>query len=141
MKKKLSDEEFAAFERKLEERNDIAAHKEMGEGMMFAVTEKAKRPAGRDGVCTYCQEPFGATHKSDCVLVQKKVTVRMIVEYEINVPASWDGDMIEFHRNESSWCADNALDELEGIIERDGCLCQACRFEYVGNDSKPFLDE
>lgn len=108
---------------------------------MFKVTEKAKRPAGRAGVCTYCKEPINGFHKDDCVLISKKVKVRMTVEYEIEVPASWDAEMVEYHRNEGSWCADNAIDELEAVAERNGCLCDICRFEYVGNESDPFLSE
>jgi hypothetical protein len=40
--------------------------------------------------------------------------------------------MIEFHRNDSSWCAGNIMDELEAIAKPSGCLCEHVSFEYVG---------
>ncbi len=64
----------------------------------------------------------------------KKVRIRLIVEYEIQVPKDWDKDMIEFHRNESSWCAGNALEELEELSEQDGrngCMCDDFKCEYI----------
>ena len=62
----------------------------------FMVTEKAKRPASKEQQCFYCQQPIGGRHKVDCVLVSKRVKIRMTVEYEIEVPADWDEDLIEF---------------------------------------------
>lgn len=111
------------------------------EPQVFTVTEKAQRPARMNGACFYCQQKIGHAHKQDCVLIKKRVRVRMIVEYEIDVPAHWDAQHVEFHRNEGSWCADNAISELEEIQERDGCLCHAARFEYLADTSGPELDE
>ena len=108
--------------------------------MRFIVTEKAQRPADMNGHCFYCQQPIGSAHEDDCVLVKKRVKVRMTVEYEVEVPARWDKEQIEFHRNEGSWCSDNALAELEEL-EGDGCLCPITEFEYLGGDSEPFLGE
>ena len=67
----------------------------------------------------------------------------MTVEYEIEVPADWDAAQIEFHRNESSWCSNNAIQELEKLFGRDDvpCICDATTFKYVGNESEPQLDE
>lgn len=66
----------------------------------------------------------------------RKVIVRMTVEYEVSVPADWDRNMIEFHRNDGSWCADNAISELEAISDEDNCLCPITKFEYV-KESNP----
>jgi hypothetical protein len=108
----------------------------------FIVTEAAKRPALPNAAsCFYCQQPIGDSHKSDCVLVKRKVTVRMVVEYEIEVPAHWDKEQIEFHRNRGSWCSDNAMDELEQLQEADGCLCARMRFALVRDAGEPFLVE
>jgi len=109
--------------------------------MTFYVTEKAMRPASDKRRCFYCLAPIGDEHKQDCVLVKKKVTVQMKISYEITVPASWEKHQIEFQRNDGSWCADNAISELEEIAEKEGCLCNRAEFEYIGGDSKPFLDE
>ncbi|QEE24483.1 hypothetical protein CS053_08210 [Rhodanobacter glycinis] len=108
---------------------------------MFTVTEKAQRPARMDGKCFYCQQAIGATHKDDCVLVSKKVVVRMIVEYEVEVPQEWNAAQVEFHRNAGSWCSNNAMRELEELQEAQGCLCHAARFEYVKDASEPYLSE
>lgn len=96
-----------------------------------------------DGRCFYCRQPIGAAHKHDCVLIQKRVKVRMIIEYEVDVPSTWDGDMVEFHRNESSWCAGNAIAELEDRFGGDGqsCGCGAIEFDYVEDTSGPFVAE
>ena len=109
--------------------------------MDFIVTKKAQRPAGRAGECFYCGQAIGERHRDDCVLVQKRVKVRMIVEYEVDVPAFWDKERIEFHRNDGSWCADNALAELRKLSKQDGCLCAKTAYQYIGGDSDPFLRE
>ena len=53
-------------------------------------------------------------------------------------PHDWDAEMFEFHRNDSTWCADNALDDIEEFKEKKGasCLCammQAKFLEVVDN--------
>lgn len=95
-----------------------------------------------DGTCFYCRQRVGKEHKPDCVLIVKKVRVRMTVEYDVTVPADWDADMVEFHRNDSSWCKDNAIEELRALAESDaGCLCQHTEFEYIGDVGGPMLSE
>ena len=98
----------------------------------FKVTpENGPRPAGSPDHCFYCEVPVGGYHDSECVLRIRTVVVRMTVEYEIEVPESFDKDLIEFGRNEGTWCASNAMKELDKLIEDDGCLCNFARFEYV----------
>lgn len=110
--------------------------------MTFIVTPEAARPAGLPDRCFYCDRPVGDTHdEGECVLVKRKVRIRMTVEYDINVPAHWDKGRIEFHRNDGTWCADNALDELAAEASREGCLCPHTRFEYVREVCEPFLEE
>lgn len=108
---------------------------------MFEVTEKACRPLGPPGHCTYCGAVLGSLHKVDCALISKKVLVRMTVEYEVDVPFHWGKEEVEFHRNEGSWCADNSIEELERLAQDKGCLCGVVKFEYTGCDSIPFLSE
>lgn len=110
----------------------------------FLVTEKAMRPASKERRCFYCLEPVGGCHKSDCVLVSKRVMVRMVVEYEVEVPSDWDKEAIEFHRNDSSWCANNALDELGklyGEEEEATCMCWCTKFDYLRDTSESYLSE
>ena len=111
---------------------------------MFIVTEKAQRPGGagiRDGQCFYCGQSIGQEHKKNCVLVKRKCKVRVTIEYEVWAPAHWEKDDIEFHRNESSWCASNLMRELDELDDKDGCLCPAATFEFVEHTSEPYLDE
>lgn len=109
----------------------------------FIVTTAAARPAGPPDECFYCYQKVGTPHKSECVLVCKKIKIRMIVEYEAERPASWDKHQIEFHYNDSSWCAGNALQELKTYTEKanNTCLCNEAHFEYVEDVSEPYLSE
>lgn len=110
--------------------------------MNFIVTSEAMRPASPDSrQCFYYQQPINQPHKQTCVLIKKKVLVRMTVEYEIEVPASWNKQMIEFFRNEGSWCSDNALNELENLSEDKGCLCSVMEFECLVETGNSYLDE
>ena len=108
----------------------------------FIVTEKAQRPARMDGTCFYCMQPIGAEHKPDCVLIHKRVKVRATIEYETEIPNWWGNKEFEFHRNEGSWCANNMVGELKKYVEeKPGCLCGHAEFEYLGEESEPYLDE
>lgn len=129
----------------------------------FRVTEAAMRPASARRQCFYCHSPVGGVHGAECVLVHRRVVVRLEAkrlgvshEYEIDVPAHWDDYDIEFHRNDSSWCANNALRELPPeIVARLGrpdapddetpCLCSDVTFAYVsdveGDRGKPWAKE
>lgn len=110
--------------------------------MKFIVTEKSQRPAQKDlGKCFYCHQPIGSEHKSDCVLIMKKVKVRMTIEYEVEVPADWSKEMVEFHRNESSWCAGNAIAELESLGDGNECLCGVATFECLDDNGEAYLSE
>lgn len=108
----------------------------------FIVTKAAMRPASSELKCFYCNQDIGEAHKLDCVLVNKKVRIKMTVEYTVDVPSSWDEDMVNFHRNESSWCADNALEELQEYLHaEDWCLCGAANFEFIEDVGEPYLKE
>ena len=45
------------------------------------------------------------------------------------VPSDWDEEMINFQRNESSWCANNLIDEL---AKREPCICSITEAKFVG---------
>lgn len=109
--------------------------------MKYIVTKNSMRPACPKEECFYCQQSIGEEHKEHCVLIKKKVKVRMVVEYEIDVPASWDADDIEHHRNAGSWCTDNAIEELLGLSDKNGCICNLARFEYISDCSAAYVDE
>lgn len=109
--------------------------------MSFIVTEKAQRPSKMDGTCFYCGRKIGNPHGNNCPLIRKTVTVRMTVDYEINVPSDWDKDMIEFHRNESGWCSNNAIAELEKLREKLECLCDVIEYRCLSDEGELFLAE
>jgi hypothetical protein len=87
--------------------------------------------------CYYCREAVGTPHRPDCVKVVKRVKVRLTVEYEVEVPASWAKEDVEFHRNDGSWCSDNLIPELEALAESQGCLCGVTHFDYVADVPGP----
>jgi hypothetical protein len=113
----------------------------------FKVTKKAMRPASTEERCFYCNEKIGDYHTEDCVLITKTVQVKMTVTYPVEVPAHWSKRDVEFHRNDSSWCCNNAIAELDAIsneLEKKGecfCLDDNMRFEYAGGDTEPKLNE
>lgn len=95
--------------------------------------ENGPRPAGKQTECFYCHKQIGEQHEWECVLRERRVIVRMTTEYEIDVQESWTKENIEFHRNDSSWCATNALDELVAIYQdsETKCMCPSTSFEYI----------
>lgn len=59
--------------------------------------------------------------------------VRMTVEYEVERPDDYDTDLLDFQLTESSWCADNALEEIKEYLNKDRtCLCNIAQFEVLG---------
>ncbi len=114
----------------------------MADTQAFIVTKAAERPAELDsGKCFYCQRKVGERHAEDCVLIKKEVRIKLTLEYDVTVPASWGKETVEFHRNEGTWCADNLLDELTELTEHGFCLCGRAHFSYVKDRTKPSLEE
>lgn len=62
----------------------------------------------------------------------KTVLIKATISYNIEVPIEWDNDMIEFHRNESSWCASSMIEELTKLDTKKDCLCGKVVFEVIG---------
>jgi hypothetical protein len=84
----------------------------------LAVTTADQRPALPDsGTCFYCRQSIGTPHARNCVLVIRRVRLRVLLDgvvlgtWDLDQPCSWDAYQIESHKNESSWCAGNFLDE------------------------------
>lgn len=117
------------------------------------------RPAGRPDECFYCQKRVGIAHARDCVIVTKRVEMRVtatlptgetfIACWQFDEPHDLTAHMSEFLKNESSWCAGNFVDELDGpdvrwitgattpaerltaLHDAGDCLCGVLRFEFV----------
>lgn len=107
--------------------------------------ESGPRPAGPPDACFYCDQPLGSQHAVDCVLRERTVVVRAVVEYVVTVPEGWEASLIEFQRNEGSWCAGNGLSEIGRLAEYVGrddaveCGCGIASWEYVREATE--LDE
>ena len=116
------------------------------------------RPNGQPDECFYCRRKVGQPHSLDCVMV------RSLVEYEVLNgdgvvgiyrcfdPFGWGPENCEFHKNDSSWCSDSAVDETEWTDQetgnrarrmRDGdeqCTCHMLSFRFVRVvDQGPFV--
>lgn len=95
------------------------------------------RPAGEPDECLYCKQKVGFPHLFECVILNKKVKLKYSFEVEVEMPWSWDKEQVEFNRNEGSWCASNALEELEETAKlNNGCLCDAFEAEVVSMSNK-----
>lgn len=77
--------------------------------------------------CFYCGQIVGEEHKADCVCRLKVVMVEVSMTIPRVVPADWDESMVNFHLNESSWCADNIINDLNRYINAKNqgapCMC------------------
>lgn len=100
----------------------------------WPVGDNGVRPVSEDeDVCTYCRQPRGEQHLSDCVIRQRTVVVRFTLEYVTTiVEDDVDGKHADFHWNEGTHCMDNTLDELTEMVNRwdedhtgHNCLCDA----------------
>ena len=47
----------------------------------------------------------------------QKFKIRLTTEYEIERPDDWDSDLLLFQLTESSWCADNALEDIKNWLK------------------------
>jgi len=86
------------------------------------------RPAGKPGECFYCYEKLGEPHKNGCVTIQKSVEVAITITGIIEVPVTWDANMIEFHMNRPNNCINNQLDYIEGNAM---CFCGRAVGKYL----------
>lgn len=66
--------------------------------------------------------------------------IKIEIHLPMSFPDDWDDDMIRFHLNESSWCADNIIDELEKYSEEHGCICGVCKFDTIANNEEAMCD-
>lgn len=102
------------------------------------------RPAGKPDECFYCDSQIGEYHKIDCVILKRINNYSVMMEGSKvgtlmwSDPISWDKDSCESHKNYSSWCVNNALEDIiwlknkisKSIIKEieklDDELCCAC---------------
>jgi hypothetical protein len=94
------------------------------------------RPARPDGTCFYCSVPLGQEHKKECVIRTKTVTISINIILPYETVESWDKEDTEFHLNESSWCADNIITELEKYSKKHGCICGITKIKLIDELNK-----
>lgn len=102
----------------------------------WPVTKKHLSLIGNTEKCTYCNSKENEEHDMDCVQRKRTVIIEMKINIAIEVPEHWGEEMINFHKNESSWCADNILDDLKRMRRYDGCLCSQAEFKYINEASE-----
>lgn len=97
----------------------------------WIVKKSDLRPAGDGEHCFYCGASVGEEHKKECVMREKTVTIRFSIDLVTLVPEDWDKNMIDFRYNESSWCANNLIDELKKVKKATGCLCPIVKAKVI----------
>lgn len=117
---------------------------------IVALNDSGIRPAGPPDECFYCQARVGQPHGEKCGVVTKLIRARYIIDVDLRVPYSWDKDRFEFHRNDGTWCANNAVNEIEAHIQAEPindvssvgtCLCHRFKAEFVSVlDATPTRD-
>ena len=108
----------------------------------WTVGEYSVRPAGKPDECFYCNAKVGEQHKEDCVIRSRTVKVDFTIHMVMDVPECWDESNINFHYNDSSWCASNLLNELQRREENTGrCLCMITEAKYIGEATEEDEEE
>ena len=85
-----------------------------------------KEPEKAETHCFYCRQAV-PNHSAECTVPQRTVVVEMTIQYVISVPANWDKDTIEFHRNDSSFCSSNDIKQIHEESTRFPNMCTTCR--------------
>jgi hypothetical protein len=116
------------------------------------------RPGGRPDECFYCRQRIGTPHGAECVIVTKRIEMRVTVKavlegfatqglWQFDEPHSWGAEMSNSHKNDGTWCAGNFLDISREVVvwgdkpapwaflEKEfawgSCLCEYLVFEFV----------
>lgn len=57
--------------------------------------------------------------------------IRITIDLPMEFPLFWDEEMIEFNLNESGYCANNLIRELENYSRKNGCICQITKCKVI----------
>ena len=63
--------------------------------------------------------------------MRKDKIIRITIDLPMSFPEDWDNEMIEFHLNESSYCCDNIINELDKYSENNGCICNITECKVI----------
>lgn len=93
------------------------------------------RPAGERDQCFYCNQHVGEPHGDECVMIVRASTYevwhgdKLLGLWTRDDPAHWTNDSCEFHKNDSSWCVDNADFDFTGVPKIGECHCSTVEFK------------
>ncbi|MDA4133171.1 MAG: hypothetical protein OK454_08630 [Thaumarchaeota archaeon] len=133
----------------------------MNDWPIVDVKDDGIRPAGPQDTCTYCRQKIGTPHLRDCVIVTKRVLLRvtarlpdgtlLVGDWEKCVPYSDNAQQIEHHLNDGFLCANTFMQEqdtaavtwllvprtkdpwqrLREIFDANACLCAVLHFNFL----------
>lgn len=63
--------------------------------------------------------------------MRQKKTIRITIDLPMDFPSEWDNKMIEFYLNESGYCCNGIVDELENYIEENHCICMITKCKVI----------
>jgi hypothetical protein len=113
--------------------------------MLLPITDGGVRPAGSPNKCFYCHEPKGAPHKKGCVIPKRTVVLEMKIQYVVSVPVDWNTELIEFQRNDGSWCSVNdvrLIAEQAAAAPKNHCnTCARTSFRFVREATAEDMEE
>ena len=62
----------------------------------------------------------------------------------MNFPADWSDEQILFYLNDSSWCCDNLIEELQKYSKEHGCICDITKAQILSRGQRaklPCIDD
>lgn len=54
----------------------------------------------------------------------------------MNFPADWTDEQILFYLNDSSWCCDNLIEELQKYSKEHGCICDITKAQILSRGQR-----
>ena len=64
------------------------------------------RPAGLIDACFFCKQQVGAEHRHDCIVLDKKVRVSVLIQMDLRVPYVYGPANLEYLYNEGMYPVD-----------------------------------
>ncbi len=105
-------------------------------GNVVTAEDTRARGNGVPTKCFYCNGIPGGPHDAECVCVDRPVHVRLTLDLIVTVPRSWTKEQAEFRWNESTYCMDNIIEEIQRQADADGserCMCSRAEIRLLGD--------
>lgn len=66
-----------------------------------------------------------------------------LIQWQINLPmnfpADWTDEQILFYLNDSSWCCNNLIEELQKYSKKHGCICDITKAQILSRGQRAKL--